>query len=787
MSREIDRRDFSVNKATPDRETEIRTIASDVSARLPGPHRLQITSFDTTTGNPRAIVSESAPAEKGNYIQRALEHIQSISPALGLAATQPAEFVADPNIQQTSSGAVTVHLQQNYKCIPIFHATQAVRFAPDGTLKDTIGSSVTIAQELAVSPKLSVQEAMLKAAQHVAVPDADEQGQIDQFGQPLNLTSVDLTGFVPKVIATFLDKADRPTVLESGPFGDEIKGGLVWFPLGNDLRLAWDFIIAMPNYEGQYRTIVDADSGEILYCHQLIQTAVARGNVFRVDGDGTRQMTDFPRALADYGLPIPGGLPTGFPDDWVTVDRTIGNSTNAHQGVGGPTFQGAVQNGMLTFDPANAVGVDQEVLNIFYYCCFMHDFFYLLGFRESDGNFQHDNFGRGGVQSDRVDARAHPDPIPGTANMFTPADGFSPVMNMGLFAPTNRHTALDSTVVFHEFMHGVTNRLVGGPQDQNSLDDPQSVGMGEGWSDYIACTINQVIVVGNWLKNNAGGIRNFPYDSNYPRNFGDVGENVGGINFAEVHNMGEIWCATLMEMNRNVGAVLGVQLVVDALKLSPANPGFLDMRDAILEALHNKLLAGLLTASQHDAFRFGIWSAFANFGMGVDAKSNGASLTGIVADFTAETKNASIPVPVTLLQLGVYTIQQGSNGRFVDAHEIEEKDFALVTRLPQHNNTQNWILTHLGNDVYTIQQLSNGRFVDVHLPEDNKDFAVVTREAQNDDSQRWILKRSGPRFTLQQKSSGRFMDAHEIEEKDFALVTRPEQTDLTQRWIISSL
>ena len=39
----------------------------------------------------------------------------------------------------------------------------------------------------------------------------------------------------------------------------------------------------------------------------------------------------------------------------------------------------------------------------------------------------------------------------------------SPIMNMGLVTSTNRHTAFDSDVVFHEFMHGVTNRLVGGP------------------------------------------------------------------------------------------------------------------------------------------------------------------------------------------------------------------------------------------------------------------------------------------------------------------------------------
>ena len=39
------------------------------------------------------------------------------------------------------------------------------------------------------------------------------------------------------------------------------------------------------------------------------------------------------------------------------------------------------------------------------------------------------------------------------------------------------------------------------------------------------------------------------------------------------------------------------------------------------------------------------------------------------------------------LSSGVHTIQQKSNGRFVDAHENERKDFALVTRTAQNNDT----------------------------------------------------------------------------------------------------
>jgi hypothetical protein len=96
-------------------------------------------------------------------------------------------------------------------------------------------------------------------------------------------------------------------------------------------------------------------------------------------------------------------------------------------------------------------------------------------------------------------------------------------------------------------------------------------------------------------------------------------------------------------------------------------------------------------------------------------------------------------VPQQALQ-GVYTIQQQSNGRFVDAHELAAEDFRLVTRPAQNNTTQRWILTQVGaaGSVYTIQQQSNGRFVDAHELA-AEDFRLVTRPAQNNTTQRWIL------------------------------------------------
>lgn len=44
------------------------------------------------------------------------------------------------------------------------------------------------------------------------------------------------------------------------------------------------------------------------------------------------------------------------------------------------------------------------------------------------------------------------------------------------------------------------------------------------------------------------------------------------------------------------------------------------------------------------------------------------------------------------LSPGTYTIKQKSSSRFVDAHEIAHKDFALMTRPVQNNGTQRWVI-----------------------------------------------------------------------------------------------
>jgi len=130
------------------------------------------------------------------------------------------------------------------------------------------------------------------------------------------------------------------------------------------------------------------------------------------------------------------------------------------------------------------------------------------------------------------------------------------------------------------------------------------------------------------------------------------------------------------------------------------------------------------------------------------------SHTGLPADnrvTTSDTVGGSGQRWTRKYVAAIFTIQQFTNGRFLDAYETSEQDFSAVTRPAQklsgsieYKSTQRWVLTptRIGNNplrVWNIQQLSTGRFLDAHETS-VQDFSVVTRTAQNNDSQKYFLK-----------------------------------------------
>src|SRR5262245_17826402 len=75
----------------------------------------------------------------------------------------------------------------------------------------------------------------------------------------------------------------------------------------------------------------------------------------------------------------------------------------------------------------------------------------------------------------------------------------------------------------------------------------------------------------------------------------------------------------------HAGNKLTLRLVMDALKLQPANPSFTQARDAIIAA-DNALNGG--------ADLFEIWSAFARRGLGANASTSSSSSGTVTVDFT---------------------------------------------------------------------------------------------------------------------------------------------------------
>jgi extracellular elastinolytic metalloproteinase len=661
---------------------------------------------DPTAPNFAAALIEQA-VKHVQTAEQALQDARAATPGLagfggigGAPEGAPPELVPDTHVEALGGNSgYAVHMQQQHRGIPVFQMQRTVRFDGTGNVLDIAGDSVVLDAGVDVQPKIGIREAANAAARYIIeTADEEEDAGVDGWGQPEEPVRVELTEPL-RVVASFPLPA-QPAVLQSPAFAEPVPGHLVLFYTGPETRLGWHFLLTLPGYVSQYLVVVAADgrnvrgeetspdSPEILYAqdtdfhHAAMPDASGgppassgegesdgggtdspaaeatlrafRGNVFRFNpaAEG-RRMTSFPRDVREYPFAVsPTVADSAFPRSWCQPADpfTRGNNVRAVRGETTESLRAhRVEGGTAVFDPAEPEGDEQKVLNIFYFCNYMHNFFYMIGFDE-ESNFQEVNFVGKGAPGDSVLARAHPGPVQGTANMLTLADGQRALMNMGLVTSTDRHTALDADVVFHEFVHGVSNRLVGGRRDARGLLQPQSKGTGEGWSDYYALTVQSYgvdengvprpdrNVTGNWVTGRPGGIRQAPYDENYPFTFGDVGTRL-----TRVHDIGEVWCATLMQMNRNLGRVLGSReaghelgwrLVLDGMKLTPANPSFLDARDAILTALEARRRAGVLPTAGggFPAVLRAVWEAFARFGMGPRARSVGAALFGIRED-----------------------------------------------------------------------------------------------------------------------------------------------------------
>ena len=216
--------------------------------------------------------------------------------------------------------------------------------------------------------------------------------------------------------------------------------------------------------------------------------------------------------------------------------------------------------------------------------------------------------------------------------------------NQGAATPPDRDSDFDSTVIVHEYGHGISNRLTGGPGNSSCLGTQEQ--MGEGWSDFFGLvftaqpgdTANQPRGIAPYLRYEApsgAGIRRFPYSRDMAVN-PDTFSSVSAAGVTVPHGVGSVWSAMVWDLYWNLVDAYGfnadiygdwttggnnraIQLVTDGLKLQPCGPGFVDGRDAILAA--DLALSG-------GGDRCNIWNAFGGRGLGLSASSGNVNVIG---------------------------------------------------------------------------------------------------------------------------------------------------------------
>ena len=339
------------------------------------------------------------------------------------------------------------------------------------------------------------------------------------------------------------------------------------------------------------------------------------------------------------------------PLGWVTNNTTIGNNVDAYLDRDNSNTPdatnarpvSATQDFIYAWDslsaPTTAVNQNLAVANLFYLNNVIHDKLYRHGFVEAQGNFQTNNFGKGGAGNDAVLAEAQDGGGTNNANFATPADGSKPRMQMYLWntATPSRDGDIDADVVFHEYGHGLTWRMFG------SMGGGLAGSIGEGMSDTVACYMTGQDTVGEYVKNNTVGIRRYPY-TNYPLTYRSA-------NTTSVHANGEIYAATMWKL-RGLWLNAGYSMdelwdyVIDGMNFTPANPEYEEMRNGILQAVPTQA---------QDCI---VWDAFASMGIGVNAVGTdscnflGNCTINITEDFTKPAVCGGTPAPYTLTASG---------------------------------------------------------------------------------------------------------------------------------------
>ena len=604
---------------------------------------------------------------EGQPLEIALNFIRANRSELQMSEAEVSSLLVKDNYLSEKSGTTHIYLVQTHNGIEVYNAIVNINIAQDGSVIN-VGSRAV--------PDLS---AVVETADRQLSAEAALEKAADQLGLELNQTPI-----VEEVIG---GAAEAVVLSSSGVSQNSIPANLIYQPMPNGtVRLAWNLVIYELSGENWWNVRVDVTEGEMIGLDNYIDHdnwgahqaggqngATGQNDSLKVPLSASAVPSSYlvyqmPVESPNYALPAPPAdartteiapwldAPTASPMGWhantsTSWTDTQGNNVDAHKGA--VRFDCGVDLECdpaldLTMEPTIPTNVDAATVNLFFWNNIVHDVTYEYGFDEVAGNFQNDNFGLGGLGNDRVNANAQ---APGNcnANFGTPPDGSAPTMNM--FNCNNASPAhdgdLDNGVIAHEYGHGISNRLTGGPSNTSCLGNSERPS--EGWSDLIGLLLTiepgdtgtDARGIGTWLLGqppDGPGVRVLRYSTDFNVNdhtYDDI------KTMAVPHGVGEVWATMAWDMiwlmideygyNADFydawdtgGNNLAMQLILDGMKLQPCSPGFVDARDGILLADQN------LTGGVNQCM---IWEAFAGRGLGfsADQGSSGSATDGTEA------------------------------------------------------------------------------------------------------------------------------------------------------------
>ncbi|KAI9150276.1 Extracellular metalloproteinase 1 [Paramyrothecium foliicola] len=560
--------------------------------------------------------------KRGDYVETATEVVQQLAPN----ATY--RLVEDHYVG--TNGVAHLHFQQTAHGVDIKNAVFDVNIAKDGSVFSY--SNAFFSGE--VPDKASSQKRAVLNPQR-ALETASQVLNLSISGGSIKDAGSDGEYYTFRGITGAVETPEARMVYVVKPDGEL---GLVW---AVKTRSVDDYLVA-------YVDATTESDPEIFGVVDYINHAGYEVYPWGIN-DPTEGKRVYVDNLADPVASKSGwhkypGMPRGY------EDRTIGNNIDSGSVPTALVIFGHNKKGNFSFPyvpdakPA-ADSAAAAATQMFYITNMCHDLYYLLGWTPAAGNLQEINHGEGGIEGDSLIVRTLHYSEKNNGQFEQSIDGQRSYLTMRLFDKTTpmRDGSFDNGFLIHEYTHGLSGRLTGGPLNANCLNSWEADGMAEGWSDLFAAAI---MLKPNETRETATyGFAAWPLNLTateakpktarlvlYSTDMTVNPWTYSKVNsLGRVHEVGTAWATMLYDVMWNLidkhgrtnatfptlvdgiptdGKYLTLKLLVDAMALQPCNPTFVQARDAILDA--DLAVTG-------GANRCEIWKGFAKRGLGEGA------------------------------------------------------------------------------------------------------------------------------------------------------------------------